>query len=212
MNQNITLPQGLDRKQLRDKKIISAMSKIPRAEFVPAQLKERANEDCPLPIGYEQTISQPFIVALMIQEASVCNDSKVLEVGTGSGYQTAVLAYLGAEVYTVEIIPELAKQAKETLNRVGLDKSIRYRQADGSLGWPEAAPFDSIIVSAACRKIPTELCNQLRPFGKLVLPLVMEDGETQELVVVTKKQNGYREKRLGVVRFVPLTHGVERAQ
>lgn len=181
--------------------ILQAMRKVPRHEFVPASDRRVAYEDHPLPIGHGQTISQPYIVALMTELARPSAESRVLEVGTGSGYQTAVLAEVAAEVYTIEIVPELARRAEGDLARLG-HKNVHFRIGDGFLGWPEAAPFDAIIVTAAPEKIPPPLLEQLKVGGRLVIPV---GDHFQELKVVTRTADGYREERSGSVRFVPMT-------
>jgi protein-L-isoaspartate(D-aspartate) O-methyltransferase len=177
------------------------MRKVPRHEFVPESVRRAAYDDRPLPIGQGQTISQPYIVALMTELARLTPESRVLEVGTGSGYQAAVLAELVAEVYTVEIVPELARRAEGDLTRLGY-KNVYLRLGDGYLGWPELAPFDAIVVTAAPEKIPPPLLEQLKVGGRLVIPV---GDYFQELKVVTRTAEGYREEIGGSVRFVPMT-------
>jgi protein-L-isoaspartate(D-aspartate) O-methyltransferase len=184
--------------------VIAAMSRVERHEFVPEALRDRAYEDRPLPIGYGQTISQPYIVALMTDLLEPGPGDRLLEVGTGSGYQAAVLAELGLEVYTIEIVPELAEQAAARLERLGYDKAAT-RVGDGYHGWPERAPFDGIVVTAAADHVPPPLVAQLRPGGRMVIP-VGPAFMVQQLVLVTKAADGtLRTRQLLPVRFVPLT-------
>lgn len=191
---------------IRDDRVLEAMRRVPRHEFVPPDLRDRAYEDSPLPIGHDQTISQPYIVALMTQLADIQRGERVLEVGTGSGYQAAVLAELGAEVWTIEIVEPLARSAEETLRRLGYDR-IRTRHGDGWAGWPEAAPFDAILVTAAPTHVPPALLEQLAPGGALVIPV---GRWWQTLEVHRKRADGRIEvERVADVRFVPMT-GRER--
>jgi protein-L-isoaspartate(D-aspartate) O-methyltransferase len=190
-----------------DAEVVRAIGTVPRHEFVPAGLRARAYENTPLPIGEGQTISQPFIVALMTQLAAVGPGSRVLEVGTGSGYQAAVLAELGAEVFTIEIVEPLGRRAANVLDRLGYHR-VNVRIGDGYAGWPEAAPFDAIVVTAAPEDIPAPLTEQLRPGGRLVVP-VGGQNRGQALRLVTKDHSG----RLGTrdvlpVMFVPFTRSV----
>jgi len=181
-----------------------ALERVPRHEFVPAGLREHAYLNRPLPIGNDQTISQPYIVALMTELAGVGPGSKVLEVGTGSGYQAAVLAELAGQVYTIEIIEELGRRAEEVLQRLGY-RNVAVRIGDGFHGWPEQAPFDAILVTAAPESVPQPLVDQLKPGGRLVIP-VGRQGETQSLQVVTKDADGKIAVRdVLPVGFVPLT-------
>jgi protein-L-isoaspartate(D-aspartate) O-methyltransferase len=178
------------------------MRRVPRHEFVPEPVRARAYADYPLPIGLDQTISQPYIVALMTELLQVKPGHRVLEIGTGSGYQAAVLAELGAEVYTIEIVEALAATARETLDRLGY-RQVHARAGDGYQGWPDAAPFDRIIVTAAPPKVPQPLIDQLKPDGRLVVP---EGRGDQDLVLYRKTSDG-KLKRESVlpVRFVPMT-------
>lgn len=184
--------------------VVSALQSVPRHEFVPFALRGEAYANHPLPIGAGQTISQPYIVAIMSHLLNVGPGDKVYELGTGSGYQAAVLGAMGLEVYSVEIVPELADRAREILERLGYDK-VRVRAGDGYLGWPEAAPFDGILVTAAADHVPQPLIDQLAPQGRLVMP-VGESGWIQQLVVMEKTDAGTL-KRTEVlpVRFVPVT-------
>jgi protein-L-isoaspartate(D-aspartate) O-methyltransferase len=182
----------------------AALAEVPRHEFVPAELLELAYLNRPLPIGAGQTISQPYIVALMTDLAAVDSASIVLEIGTGSGYQAAVLAEIAAHVYTIEIIEELGRRARSTLDRLGYD-NVTVRIGDGYLGWPEEAPFDAIVVTAAPPEVPQPLIDQLKPGGRLVVP-VGNEGATQSLRLLEKTSTGeLRERDVLPVRFVPLT-------
>lgn len=185
--------------------IAAAMDKVPRHLFVPERLSEHAYDNSPLPIGEGQTISQPFIVALMTELLEVDSRARVLEVGTGSGYQAAVLAEIVKDVYTVEIVAPLADAATQRLSKLGYD-NIHVRQGDGTLGWPEAAPFDGIVVTAADIDIPQDLLAQLKPGARLVMP-VGGEHEVQQLMVITRNADGSYSRRTTIaVRFVPITH------
>lgn len=188
---------------VRNAAVLAAMSKVPRHEFVPARWREEAYADHPLPIGAGQTISQPYIVALMTELAAVGPGARVLEVGTGSGYQAAVLATLGAEVWTIEIVDSLARSAQATLARLGYDR-VHARTGDGYRGWPEAAPFEAIIVTAAPPEVPAALLAQLAPGGRLVIPV---GSAEQELQVHERTADGMRVRRVTPVRFVPMVRG-----
>jgi protein-L-isoaspartate(D-aspartate) O-methyltransferase len=184
--------------------VLAAMRKVPRHEFVPGQWADAAYEDHPLPIGYGQTISQPYIVALMTELVQPTAGAKVLEVGTGSGYQAAILAETGVEVYSIEIIGPLAKESAERLKRLGYDK-VHVKQGDGYLGWPEHAPFDAIIVTAGADHVPPPLVEQLKPGGRMVIPVGEVHGE-QSLLLVQKNADGkVTTRNVGAVVFVPLT-------
>jgi protein-L-isoaspartate(D-aspartate) O-methyltransferase len=184
--------------------VLAAMRKVPRHEFVPEQHIEAAYEDHPLPIGHGQTISQPYIVALMTELLRVTPGSKVLEVGTGSGYQAAILAEVGAEVYSIEILAPLAAESSARLQHLGYNK-IHVKQGDGYLGWPEHAPFDAIIVTAGADHVPPPLVEQLKPSGRLVIPVGDPHGE-QSLSLIQKGIDGtVTTRNLGPVVFVPLT-------
>jgi protein-L-isoaspartate(D-aspartate) O-methyltransferase len=189
-----------------DPAVVAALRAVPRERFIPQALRSKAYGNHPLPIGLGQTISQPYIVAIMSHLIAIQPGARVYELGTGSGYQAAVLAEMGAEVYTVEIVPELAERAAATLAELGYTK-VRVRAGDGYLGWPEAAPFDAIIVTAAGPEVPPALVAQLKAGGRLVMPLG-ETDKTQQLVVVTKDADGtlHRSSVLPV-RFVPITRG-----
>jgi protein-L-isoaspartate(D-aspartate) O-methyltransferase len=184
--------------------VLAAMRKIPRHEFVSEQYADAAYEDHPLPIGYGQTISQPYIVALMTELLRLMPEAKVLEVGTGSGYQAAVLAEIAAEVYSVEIIEPLANESADRLQRLGY-KNVRVKHGDGYLGWPEQAPFDGIVVTAGADHVPPPLIEQLKPGARMVIPVGEPHGE-QMLFVVEKALNGRISTRsVTPVLFVPLT-------
>jgi protein-L-isoaspartate(D-aspartate) O-methyltransferase len=196
-------------RQSLDPRVLAALRKVPRYFFVPDELQDRAYDNNPLPIGYGQTISQPYIVALMSDLIRPRADSVVLEIGTGSGYQTAVLAELVQQVYSVEIVDELAQAAAQRLQRLGYE-NIEVRSGNGRLGWPEHAPYDAIVVTAAPTGIPPSLIEQLKPGGTLVLP-VGERIFGQELLLVTKDENGHvEETSILPVAFVPLTGGTDR--
>jgi len=185
---------------VRDPRVLEAMRTVPRHAFVPPDLRAMAYEDEPLPIGEGQTISQPYIVAAMTEALALRPEDRVLEIGTGSGYQTAVLAGLVAEVWTVEIVAALSERARAVLS--GLDyRNIRFRIGDGASGWPEAAPFEAIIVTAAPAGVPPRLKDQLAEAGRMILPVGVE---FQDLVLVGRKGGEWREERLFSVRFVPL--------
>lgn len=195
MVENQILSRGI-----RDSRVIQAMLKVPRHKFVPEDLAHLAYSDSPIPIGKGQTISQPYIVALMTELLQLKEGDKVLEVGTGSGYQTAILAELGCEVYTIEIIDSLLERAKQLLDSLGY-QNIHYKVGDGYRGWPEHAPFDAIIVTAAPDHIPQPLIEQLKIGGRMVIPV----GDLyQDLILITKTQRGIEMKTVTPVRFVPM--------
>ena len=186
---------------LRDTKVLSAMSKIDRALFVPSQEKHRAFSDHPIPIGHGQTVSQPYVVAAMTEALQLKSTDRVLEIGTGSGYQTAVLAEIAGEVWTIEIIEPLALAAKSLLEGLGYTR-LHCRVGDGGAGWPEAAPFDKIIVTAAPGRIPESLTDQLTSNGLMVIPV---GSDNQELLRVRRMGASFEKERLFAVRFVPMT-------
>jgi protein-L-isoaspartate(D-aspartate) O-methyltransferase len=193
--------EQLSARGIEDARVLAAMGKVPRHQLVPREVRSQAYADRPLPIGEGQTISQPYIVAYMTEQLRLKGGERVLEVGTGSGYQAAVLAEIAAEVYTIEIVAALGKRAEGDLARLGY-KNVTVRIGDGYRGWPEKAPFDAIVVTAAPPEVPAPLIEQLKPGGRLVLPV----GETfQELLLVTKDAGGVQRKRLLPVRFVPMT-------
>jgi protein-L-isoaspartate(D-aspartate) O-methyltransferase len=195
-------PQGID-----DPATLAAMRAVPREEFVPAEQRPYAYDDTPLPIGQGQTISQPLVVAVMTQLIGPRPGMRVLEVGTGSGYQAAVLAETGARVWTVEIFAGLAREARQRLARLGY-RGVTVRHGDGYAGWPAEAPFDAIVVSAGADSIPPPLLDQLAPGGRLVMP-VGDPAVDQTLVLVEKDSAGrIASRRVLPVRFVPLLRGV----
>jgi protein-L-isoaspartate(D-aspartate) O-methyltransferase len=186
-----------------DTRVLEAMRKVPRERFVPPEHAAMAYADSPLPIGSGQTISQPYIVAYMSEALGVEPSHKVLEIGTGSGYQAAILGELAREVYTIEIVPELARRATDTLASLGY-RNVHVRAGDGYAGWPEQAPFDRIMVTAAPEQIPKPLLDQLAVGGRLIAP-VGAQHETQWLTVVERSEKGLIERRTIAVRFVPFT-------
>ncbi len=197
--------QGRD---ITDPQTIEAMRRVPRHELVPPAARHQAYSDQPLPIGHGQTISQPYIVALMTQLAKIKPGATVLDVGTGSGYQAAVLAEMGAKVYSIEIVPELARQAEQQLRQIGYEQ-IEVRCGDGYRGWPDHAPFDAILVAAAPEQIPQPLIDQLAPGGRLVIPV---GNYYQSLILVTKQPDGTVQQRtVASVAFVPMTGEAERS-
>jgi len=194
----------LEARGIRDRGVLDAMGKVPRELFAAESERGRAYADVPLPIGHGQTISQPYIVGLMSEKLELQPGDKVLEIGTGSGYQAAILAEMGMQVYTIEIIPELATQAAERLEALGY-ADVRARAADGYWGWPEEAPFDAIIVTAAPDHVPQPLVEQLKPGTRLVIP-VGPVGAVQTLWQFTADESGeLTAYNLGGVSFVPLT-------
>ena len=195
---------------VRDPRVLAALGKVPRHRFVPLARRDQAYQDHPLPIGHGQTISQPFIVAYMTAALGPLDSrSKVLEIGTGSGYQCAVLAELAGQVYSIEIVKPLAERAARLLKTLGY-QNLHLRTGDGYAGWPDAAPFDAILLTAAPPKIPEPLLQQLRqPGGVLVAP-VGRVGDDQELVRIRRTRKGFQRERLLGVRFVPMTGRAEQ--
>ena len=191
----------LKQRDIKDDRVLAAMAKVPREEFIPADARGDAYEDGPLPIGYDQTISQPYIVAFMTEQLRPKPSDRVLEVGSGSGYQAAILAELVADVYTIEIIEPLAKTAEATLQRLGY-KNVHVTVGDGYKGWPEEAPFDAIIVTCAPDKVPQPLVEQLKNGGRMVIPV----GErfAQQLYLLEKRDGQLKESATLPVRFVPM--------
>jgi protein-L-isoaspartate(D-aspartate) O-methyltransferase len=192
----------IEARGVRDARVLEAMRKVPRHRFMPESQRAHAYDDRPLPIAQGQTISQPYIVALMSELADVKPGDTVLEVGTGSGYQAAVLAEMGVKVFSIEIIEPLAKQATATLSELGYGNKVEVRHGDGYVGWPERAPFDAVIVTAAPPKIPKPLKQQLKVGGRLVIPV---GKHYQSLIRVTRTKDGFREESVIPVRFVPMT-------
>jgi len=191
---------------IRDQRVLNAFYNIPRHSFIPQEEQKDAYSDFPLPIGNNQTISQPYIVALMTESLDLKGEEKILEIGTGSGYQTAILAGLAKKIYTIERIPELSQNAQKLLNELGY-KNIHFKVDDGTLGWKEEAPFDRVIITAYCPEIPQPLIEQLNERGKIILPL----GETfsQMLTIAEKKEGKLSYRDVCACVFVPLVgiHG-----
>ena len=196
-------------RSIKDPNVLSAMRTVPRHAFVRSTEQRSAYNDNPLPIDYEQTISQPYIVAFMTDALKLTRNSKVLEIGTGSGYQAAVCAEIAQQVYTIEIVEELANSAKKCLKELGY-RNVFAKAGDGYFGWPEHAPFDAIIGTAAAGRIPEPLIEQLKPGGRMILPYGTPDG-LQYLVLLTKDKDGnVQKKNVMPVRFVPMTGEVQK--
>jgi protein-L-isoaspartate(D-aspartate) O-methyltransferase len=196
------MPRGI-----HQERVLAAMSKVPREEFVPQDSRAASYTDQPLPIGYGQTISQPFIVAFMTEQLRLAPGDRVLEIGTGSGYQAAILAELVAEVYSIEIIEPLAKTAEATLERLGC-KNVHVKAGDGYKGWPEHAPFDAVIVTCAPDYVPQPLVDQLKKGGRMIIP-VGGFGD-QELYLLEKKNGQLEQRAVLPVRFVPMAGEAEK--
>ena len=197
----LMVSQQLEARGIRDSRVLDAMRTVPRHLFVPESYRFQAYEDCPLPIGHGQTISQPYIVALMLEALKLTGHERVLEVGTGSGYQAALLGRLAEQVYTVEIIPELTRRAQETLSELGC-QNVHVETANGSVGWKAAAPYDAIIVAAAAPSTPRSLCDQLAEGGRLIVPV--GDLYGQDLLRVHNQHGKLLTTNLGLCAFVPL--------
>ena len=199
--------QQLKPRGIKDERVLAAMAKVPREQFIPADARTDAYEDGPLPIGYDQTISQPYIVAFMTEQLRPKPSDRVLEIGSGSGYQAAILAELVADVYTIEIVEPLAKTAEATLQRLGY-KNVHNKVGDGYKGWPEEAPFDAIIVTCAPENVPQPLADQLKDGGRMVIPV----GErfAQQLYLLEKKNGQLKESATLPVRFVPMLRDRQR--
>jgi protein-L-isoaspartate(D-aspartate) O-methyltransferase len=191
------MPRGI-----HEQRVLAAMAKVPREEFVPEHLRAASYADQPLPIGYDQTISQPFIVAFMTEQLRPQPHDRLLEIGTGSGYQAAILAELVADVYSIEIIEPLARTAEATLQRLGY-KNVHVKVGDGYKGWPEHAPFDAVIVTCAPDHVPRALVDQLKEGGRMIIP-VGGPGD-QELYLLEKEKGELRRRAVSPVRFVPMT-------
>ena len=189
----------LEARGIRHRRVLEAMSRVPRERFVLPADRDRAYDDCPLPIGHDATISQPYIVALMTEALDPAPSERVLEVGSGSGYQSAVLIEMGATLYTVEIVEQLSHRAQKLLEDLGY--RARFRVGDGREGWPEAAPFAGIVVTAAPQEIPRTLVAQLAPGGRMVLPV---GSASQDLILLQDTPSGLEQTVLTAVRFVPL--------
>jgi protein-L-isoaspartate(D-aspartate) O-methyltransferase len=197
--------EQIEARGITNARVLAAMIKVPRHEFVPEHLADKAYEDHPLPIGHNQTISQPYIVALMTELLQLQPGAKVLEVGTGSGYQTAILAEVGAQVYSIEILEPLARASTELLRRLGYT-NIQVTTGDGYLGWPEHAPYDAIVVTAAAERcVPPPLVEQLKTGGRLVIPV--SDGQPYQTLLLMEKDAGgnVTTHNVAPVMFVPLT-------
>ena len=195
--------QQIARRGVTDPRVLDAMRTVPRDRFVPPEQASRAYDDRAVPIGRGQTISQPYVVAYMTEALRVAPGHRVLEIGTGSGYQAAILGELAREVYSIEIVPELAARASATLKALGYGH-VQVRDGDGYAGWPERAPFDRIIVTAAVKTIPQPLLDQLAPGGVLVAP-VGSQGQTQWITIMEKTEGGVIQRRTIAVQFVPFT-------
>src|SRR5213596_917047 len=194
-------------RDIHDERVLAAMAKVPREEFVPENLRGQSYSDNALPIGHDQTISQPFIVAFMTEQLHPKATDRVLEIGTGSGYQAAVLAELVAEVHTIEIAEPLARNAEATLSRLGY-KNVHVKVGDGYKGWPENAPFDAITVTCAPDRVPRPLTDQLKEGGRMIIPV--GDRFAQELYLLEKKNGQLKESAVLPVRFVPMTGEAEK--
>ena len=199
--------QQLKPRGIKEERVLAAMAKVPREEFAPADARPSAYEDGPLPIGYDQTISQPYVVAFMTEQLRPKQSDRVLEIGSGSGYQAAILSELVAEVYTIEIVEPLGKSAEATLQRLGYN-NVHIKMGDGYKGWPEEAPFDAIIVTCAPEKVPQPLVDQLKDGGRMVIPV----GErfAQQLYLLEKKNGQLKESVTLPVRFVPMMREAQK--
>jgi protein-L-isoaspartate(D-aspartate) O-methyltransferase len=204
---NTMIEEQLVTRSITSDSVLSAMHNVPRHLFVAEDLHNSAYSDSPLPIGLGQTISQPYVVALMTEKLELVPGMKILEIGTGSGYQAAILAYLGCEVYTIELLKELAGEAKKTLAALNFD-NVRVRHGNGYLGWPEEAPFDAVIVTAAPDTIPEKLIEQLKDGGKMIIP-VGADQSAQVLKLIMKYDGMIIEDDILPVRFVPMVEPEE---
>jgi len=199
--------QQLVTRGINDARVLAAMAKVPREEFVTPESRAASYEDGPLPLGYGQTISQPYIVAFMTEQLRLKPSDRVLEVGTGSGYQAAILAELVSEVYSIEIVERLAKDAEATLQRLGY-KNVHLKIGDGYQGWPEVGPFDAIIVTCAPDKVPQALVDQLKDRGRMVIPV--GDRFAQQLYLLEKKDGQLKQSATLPVRFVPMTSEADK--
>jgi protein-L-isoaspartate(D-aspartate) O-methyltransferase len=199
---NSMVEEQLKSRNIKSEAVLDAMRIVPRHLFVPKNIQSYAYNDSPLPIGLGQTISQPYIVAFMTEQLKPIPGMKILEIGTGSGYQAAILAYLGCEVYTIELLEELSARAEKILSELNFN-NVKTKYGDGYLGWPEAAPFDAIIITAAPENIPEKLIAQLKEGGKMIVP-VGPVNSGQSLKLITKEDKRIFEKDLLPVRFVPM--------
>ena len=198
---NRMVEQQLKPRGIKDERVLAAMAKVPREEFIPVDARADAYEDGPLPIGYDQTISQPYVVAFMTEQLRPKQSDRVLEIGSGSGYQAAILGELVAEIYTIEIVEPLAKEASARLARLGYNNA-HVKTGDGFQGWPEVAPFDSIIVTCAPDKVPPPLTAQLKDGGRMIIPVGA--GIDQQLYLLEKKNGELAQTAILPVRFVPM--------
>jgi len=198
--------QQIHERGVHQPEVLRAMESVPRHLFIPDESRDKAYGDAPLPIGWGQTISQPYIVALMTELLDLDRRDKVLEIGTGSGYHAAVLSKVAGQVFTIEIIDELGKQARGTLQQLGY-QNVHVRVGDGYKGWPEEAPFDAIILTAAPPKIPQPLLDQLKVGGRMVVPV---GSFVQDLLLITKTPQGIEKRTVAPVRFVPMTGEVQK--
>ena len=203
MNREVMVSTQIEMRGITNPAVLAAMRKVQRDKLVPDKLRLSAYADTPLPIGAGQTISQPYIVAYMTELLNPCSTGRILEMGTGSGYQAAILAEIVKEVYTIEIISALAEHARTNLEAMGY-RNIHFRNGDGGLGWPEEAPFDGIIVTAAANEIPKPLIAQLKPGARMVIPLGAPD-QIQSLAVITRNDETFEMEETIGVRFVPMT-------
>jgi protein-L-isoaspartate(D-aspartate) O-methyltransferase len=203
----LMVQQQLMTRGINDERVLAAMAKVPREEFVAPESRVASYEDGPLPIGYGQTISQPYVVAFMTEQLRPKPSDRVLEVGTGSGYQAAILAELVSKVYSIEIVEPLAKNAEVTLQRLGY-KNVHLKIGDGYKGWPEAGPFDAIIVTCAPDKVPQQLVDQLKDDGRMVIPV--GDRFAQQLYLLEKKDGQLKQSATLPVRFVPMTSEAQK--
>ncbi len=201
---NRMVTEQIRQRGIHDERVLHALTTVPRHLFIPPAYRDQAYDDGPLPIGQGQTISQPYIVALMSERLELGGEERVLEIGTGSGYQAAVLSLLAKQVYSIEIVPQLMSGARELLAQLGYD-NVTVLLGDGNLGWEKDSPYDAIIVTAAAPRIPPALIEQLAEGGRLVLPVVR--GEEQHLLRLRKQNGRIVEENLGLVRFVPLVGG-----
>ena len=197
----LRLVNDLRQEGIRDERVLAAIGRVPREAFLPTELGSRAYDNLALPIGEGQTMSQPFVVALMTQELDLHGSEHVLEIGTGSGYQTAILAELAGDVVSVERHPPLLEQAQRTLTGLGYS-NFELHLTNDSLGWPERAPYDRVVVTAAATEVPALLLDQLSPDGRMVIPV--GPPRAQDLLLLTRRQGRIEQRRLGPVRFVPL--------
>ena len=203
----LMVQQQLMTRGINDERVLAAMAKVPREEFVAPESRVASYEDGPLPIGYGQTISQPYVVAFMTEQLRPKPSDRVLEVGTGSGYQAAILAELVSKVYSIEIVEPLAKSAEATLQRLGY-KNVHLKIGDGYKGWPGAGPFDAIIVTCAPDKVPQQLVDQLKDDGRMVIPV--GDRFAQQLYLLEKKNGQLKQSATLPVRFVPMTSEAQK--